>query len=214
MVQVKGGEVWVDDAGAGGGAAAGPPVALLHAGVGDSRLWEPVLPGLAAGRLRVIRYDARGFGRSPAPTVSYTRLDDLRSVLDHFELTRVVLVGSSMGGRTAIDLALSDPGRMAALGLLVPGVNGYDGLESAKVTEEIGRLATAGDMDGLVRSRCGSGARRVPTPTPRQSTCCGRRFPRGSRPTATRPRAGGPSTGWANSTCPARSCSASGTSPR
>ncbi|MFE5816601.1 alpha/beta fold hydrolase [Streptomyces sp. NPDC056479] len=150
MVQVKGGEVWVDDAGADGGDVAGPPVVLLHSGVGDSRLWEPVLPGLAAGRLRVIRYDARGFGRSPAPTGSYTQLDDLRSVLDHFELPRVVLVGSSMGARTAIDLALSDPGRVAALGLLVPGVNGYDGLEAPEVTEEIGRLATARDMDGLV----------------------------------------------------------------
>ncbi|WP_328427020.1 alpha/beta fold hydrolase [Streptomyces sp. NBC_00443] len=149
MVQVKGAEVWADDAGADGGAA-GPPVVLLHSGVGDSRMWEPVLPGLAAGRLRVIRYDARGFGRSPAPTGSYTQLDDLRSVLDHFELPRVVLVGSSMGARTAIDLALSDPGQVAALGLLVPGVNGYEDLEAPEVTEEIGRLATARDMDGLV----------------------------------------------------------------
>ncbi|MGW6903045.1 alpha/beta fold hydrolase [Streptomyces sp. NPDC054940] len=149
MVQVKGGEIWADDTGEDEKAVAGPPLVLLHAGVGDSHLWDPVLPGLAAHH-RVIRYDARGFGSSPAPTVSYTQADDLRSVLDHFELDRVVLVGSSMGGRTVIDLALSDPGRVAALGLLVPGVNGYDGLDSAEVTEEIGRLATAGDMDGLV----------------------------------------------------------------
>ncbi|GHH07257.1 hydrolase [Streptomyces lanatus] len=148
MVQVKGGEVWADDTG--GAAAAGPPVVLLHSGVGDSRLWEPVRPGLTSGGHRVISYDARGFGRSPAPTVSYTQAEDLRSVLDHFELPRVVLIGTSMGARTAIDLALDDPGRVAALGLLVPGVAGYDGLEVPEVTEEIGRLATAGDMDGLV----------------------------------------------------------------
>lgn len=149
MVQVKGGEVWADDTGAAGADDTGPPLVLLHAGVGDSHVWDPVLPGLTA-RHRVIRYDARGFGRSPAPTVTYTQAEDLRSVLDHFELPRVVLVGSSMGGRTVIDLALSDPGRVAALGLLVPGVNGHDGLESAEVTEEVVRLATARDMDGLV----------------------------------------------------------------
>jgi pimeloyl-ACP methyl ester carboxylesterase len=150
MVQVKGGEVWAQDTGADGQAVAGPPVVLLHAGVGDSRLWDPVLPGLTAGGHRVISYDARGFGRSPAPTVSYTQAEDLGSVLDHFELSRVVLVGTSMGGRTAIDLTLNDPGRVAALGLVVPGVNGYPDLESREVTEEIGRLATAGDMEGLV----------------------------------------------------------------
>lgn len=145
MVRVKGGEVWAEDSGAG---AAGPAVVLLHSGVGDSRLWDPVLPGLAAHR--VIRYDARGFGRSPAPTDSYAQADDLRSVLDHFALPRVVLVGTSMGARTAVDLTLSDPDRVAALGLLVPGVNGYDGLKSQEVSDEIARLATARDMDGLV----------------------------------------------------------------
>ncbi|MFJ7077711.1 alpha/beta fold hydrolase [Streptomyces sp. NPDC098781] len=147
MVRVEGGEVWADDTGADG---SGPPVVLLHPGVGDSRVWDPVLPGLAAAGHRVIRYDARGFGRSPAPTAGYAQLDDLRAVLDHFELPRVVLVGSSLGGRTAIDLALGDPGRVAALGLLVPGVNGYEGLESAEVNDEIVRLATAQDLDGLV----------------------------------------------------------------
>ncbi|MBT1095027.1 alpha/beta fold hydrolase [Streptomyces sp. Tu102] len=147
LVQVKGGEVWADDTGADG---AGPPVVLLHSGVGDSRIWDPVLPGLAAGHHRVIRYDARGFGRSPAPTTPYAQVDDLRGVLDHFDLPRVVLAGSSMGARTAVDLALSDPGRVAALGLFTPGVAGYEGLEVPEVTEEIGRLAGAGDLDGLV----------------------------------------------------------------
>ncbi|MER5938546.1 alpha/beta fold hydrolase [Streptomyces sp. NPDC001928] len=163
MVQVKGGEVWAQDSGSDDGAR--PPVVLLHSGVGDSRLWDPVLPGLPAGQ-RVIRYDARGFGNSPAPTVSYSQAEDLRSVLDHFELPRVVLVGTSMGGRTAIDLALSDPGRVAALGLLVSGVNGYDGLESAEVTEEIGRLATARDMEGLVAFALGLWGGAGPDPDP------------------------------------------------
>ena len=71
MIAVDGGEVWTDDSG-----GDGPPLVLLHPGIGDSRIWEPVLPALAAS-YRVIRYDARGFGRSPAPTAKFSLLADL-----------------------------------------------------------------------------------------------------------------------------------------
>lgn len=151
-MRVRDGEVWADDSGEAreaGAAEGGPPLVLLHPGVGDSRIWEPVLPALLE-RHRVIRYDARGYGRSPAPTTSYTQSEDLRSVLDHFGLDRAVLVGTSLGGRTAISSTLDDPGRVAALGLLVPGVTGYPELESPELTEQIGKLAEAGDVDGMI----------------------------------------------------------------
>ncbi|MDX3639676.1 alpha/beta hydrolase [Streptomyces sp. MB09-02B] len=177
MVRVEGGEVWADDSGPGpgpgpgsgaGAGAEGPPVVLLHPGVGDSRIWDRVIAGAGVdagagagadagagaagldGRCRVIRYDARGFGRSPRPGTSYTQVGDLRAVLDHFGVSRAVVVGSSMGGSTAISFALEEPARVAGLGLVVPGVSGYAGVESAELTEEIGRLAKEGDMDGLV----------------------------------------------------------------
>ncbi len=66
MIAVDGGEVWADDSG-----GDGPPLVLLHPGVGDSRIWEPVLPALTAS-YRVIRYDARGYGRSPAPAAEFS----------------------------------------------------------------------------------------------------------------------------------------------
>ena len=63
MVGVAGRDtVWADDS-----SGDGPPLVLLHPGVGDSRIWEPLMPALT-GTHRVIRYDARGYGRSPAPT--------------------------------------------------------------------------------------------------------------------------------------------------
>ncbi|MGW2382760.1 alpha/beta fold hydrolase [Streptomyces sp. NPDC001658] len=144
MVRVEGGEVWADDTG-----GDGVPLVLLHPGVADSRVWEPVLPALAEGR-RVIRYDARGFGRSPAPTVSYTAAGDLKTVLDHFGVGRAVLVGTSMGGATAVSGALNEPGRIAGLVLLVPGITGYPDLEDKELTGRIAELAQAGDMDGLL----------------------------------------------------------------
>src|SRR5215468_6499103 len=116
MIAVDGGEVWADDSG-----GDGPPLILLHPGVGDSRIWEPVLPGLTRSR-RVIRYDARGFGRSPAPTVNFSLLSDLIAVLDHFSVDRAAIVGCSQGGGSALGLALEQPERVAALVLLCSSV--------------------------------------------------------------------------------------------
>jgi pimeloyl-ACP methyl ester carboxylesterase len=119
MVDVGGGDkVWADDSGA------GPPLVLLHPGVGDSRIWDPILPALLE-RYRVIRYDARGYGRSPAPTVPYVLLDDLVTVLDHHGLERTALVGCSQGGDCALGLAITQPFRVSALVLLCPGITGY-----------------------------------------------------------------------------------------
>src|SRR5690349_24088527 len=93
MIAVDGGEVWTDDSG-----GDGPPLVLLHPGVGHSRIWEPVLPALTAS-YRVIRYDARGYGRSPAAAVEFSMLADLIAVLRYYGLDRAAFVGSSPTGR-------------------------------------------------------------------------------------------------------------------
>ncbi|WP_031128534.1 alpha/beta fold hydrolase [Streptomyces aureocirculatus] len=147
MVRVDGGEVWARDEGEREGRR--PPLVLLHPGVGDSRIWDDVVPALAA-RHRVIRYDARGFGQSPQPTTRYSQLGDARAVLDHFGVGRAVLAGSSMGGATSLSLALAEPDRVAGLALFAPGVTGAPGLDVPEVRADIERLAEAGDMDGLV----------------------------------------------------------------
>jgi pimeloyl-ACP methyl ester carboxylesterase len=145
MVAVDGGEVWADDSGSGG-----PPLILLHPGVGDSRIWAPVLPGLAKSH-RVIRYDARGFGRSPAPTVKFSLLSDLIAVLDHFSVDRAVIVGCSQGGGSALGLALQQPERVAALVLLCPGIPGYPWPEAAEdeLDAEYEHALQAGDVEVL-----------------------------------------------------------------
>jgi 3-oxoadipate enol-lactonase len=101
----------------------GVPIVLLHAGIGDSRSWDLVVPGLD-GR-RVIRYDVRGYGQSPLPTTEFSLLEDLETVLDQLELERVLLVGCSMGGATALGEALAHPDRVHGLVLLCPGVPGF-----------------------------------------------------------------------------------------
>lgn len=111
-------DLWYDQTGE------GPPLVLLHEGVVDSRIWEPVVP-LLAERHRVIRYDQRGFGRSPMPEGPYSVVDDLISVLDAAEIDEAALVGASRGGAIAVTAALERAGRVSQLVLVGSGLPGY-----------------------------------------------------------------------------------------
>lgn len=147
MVAVDGGEVWADD-----GGGDGPPLVLLHPGVGDSRIWDPVLAVLTA-KYRVIRYDARGFGQSPAPAVKFSLLRDLAAVLGHYGVQRAAFVGCSQGGGSALGLALDQPERVSALVLLCPGIPGYpfpEEDEDDPLAAEYERAHANGDVDALV----------------------------------------------------------------
>ncbi|HEY1487512.1 MAG TPA: alpha/beta fold hydrolase [Micromonosporaceae bacterium] len=142
MIAVDGGQVWADDSG-----GDLPPLVLLHPGVGDSRIWDLIRPALTP-TYRVIRFDARGFGKSPAPTVEYTLLGDLVAVLDHYGIDRTPIVGCSQGGDTAIALAITSPERVSALVLLCPGISGYDWPEDPETDAEFEK-AEAGGVDAI-----------------------------------------------------------------
>jgi 3-oxoadipate enol-lactonase len=142
-VPVTGGRLWADDTGGNG-----PVIVLLHPGWGDSSIWLPVLERLPP-RCRVIRYDTRGYGRSPAPAVPFTQLADLAAVLDDRRAARVILAGHSGGGGTALGLALADPARVRALLLLAPGLQDYPWPEDDPYSRKFAGLYEAGDREGL-----------------------------------------------------------------
>ena len=144
LVEVGKDQVWVDVEGPDGA----PAAVLLHPGVGTSTIYDAVVPGLS-GDLRVVRFDKRGFGRSPAPTEPFEHAQDLLAVLDALDLESAHLVGNSMGGAAALDVAVRAPERVSSLTLLCPGVSGYD-WPSDPVDEEFEQLAGAGDGPGLV----------------------------------------------------------------
>jgi 3-oxoadipate enol-lactonase len=143
MIEVGGGTVWAEDTG-----GRGAPVVLLHPGIGDSRIWDPVVPRLAA-RYRLIRYDARGHGASPPAAVPYTLLDDLVVVLDHLDVPQATFAGCSQGGTSSIDLALAQPERVSALVLVSPGVSGYPWPDEPELQAEFQSLAATADVDGV-----------------------------------------------------------------
>ena len=144
MIPVSGGQIWAEDTG-----GDGAPLILVNPGWGIASIWSPLM-GVLGGRYRVIRYDDRGFGRSPAPTVPFTRLGDLRAVLDHTAAPTPVIVGHSGGGGTALSLALSDPERAASLVLIAPGTPDYPWPQEDPYLGEFARLYSAGDREGLI----------------------------------------------------------------
>jgi non-heme chloroperoxidase len=78
----------------------GQPVVLIHGYPPNGHSWERQHRVLLAAGYRVITYDRRGFGRSSQPTVGYdydTFAADLNALIEHLDLTDVVLVGFSMG---------------------------------------------------------------------------------------------------------------------
>ncbi len=105
-------------------AGEGPPIVLIHAGVADSRQWDEEFAHFAQS-YRVLRYDQRGYGRSEPVDGEFSHMGDLVALLDHLDLYEsLVLVGCSMGGGLAIDVALSYPDRVKALLLLGAGPSG------------------------------------------------------------------------------------------
>jgi 3-oxoadipate enol-lactonase len=141
-VNVSGGRLHAEETGA------GEPVLLLHAGVTDSRVWDATAPLLAAAGYRVIRYDARGFGRSAPSERPFSLVGDAIAVLDAAGVPASHLVGLSQGAATSVDLALAAPDRVRTLTLVAPGLSGY---EWPRLPGYERRLAAAerGDTHGL-----------------------------------------------------------------
>jgi pimeloyl-ACP methyl ester carboxylesterase len=123
-VEVPGASLHVVDDGA------GPPILLLHAGVADLRSWDGMVAPLVAAGYRVIRYDARGYGRSTTDDVAFSPRDDLCAVLDARGVRRGALVGNSRGGSLAIDTAIESPDRIVAVLGVAAGLGGFDGGET------------------------------------------------------------------------------------
>jgi len=101
----------------------GFPVLFIHAGIADSRMWEPQAKTWA-DRFDMIRPDLRGFGDSDLPPAPYSNRADLAGLLDHLGLYRAHVIGCSMGGTVAIDLAVEHPDRVERLVLIGRGSAG------------------------------------------------------------------------------------------
>ena len=130
----------------------GFPVLFIHAGIADSRMWEPQAAAFAK-TFDMVRPDMRGFGDTALPPAPYSGVADLTALLDHLHIDRAHVVGCSMGGTLAIDLALEHPRLVERLVLVAAGVSGSNlGASDAALFTEIEDADKAGDMDAVNRA--------------------------------------------------------------
>ena len=80
-------------------------VLLLHAGIADSRMWQPQVEALEAAGHRVVAPDLRGFGERRLEPAPFSHLRDAEALLDG----PAAVVGCSLGGRVALELAVHRP---------------------------------------------------------------------------------------------------------
>ncbi len=129
------------------GATGGLPVVLLHGFPYDGRMWAQTTTALVGAGCRVIVPDLRGLGKSPLTRTATMRemADDVAALLDKLSIRQAVVVGFSMGGYAALQLANLHRERVA--GLILADTRAGADAESAKVARR--ELAAKVLKDGM-----------------------------------------------------------------
>ncbi len=142
---------------------AGAPIILLHGLYGAAQNLGMIARALGDGR--VIALDARNHGASPhAPDMGYRTLAaDVIETMDALNVAEAVLIGHSMGGKTAMMVSLMHPARVRALAVLDIAPVIYDHAETR--AELIDALAALPLMPGLTRQQANAHlAKAIPDP--------------------------------------------------
>ena len=100
----------------------GPTVVFVHEGIVDSRAWDPQWTSFDG--YRRVRFDMRGYGRSPIGELPLGHARDVVELLDTLGVSGAALVAGSLGGRVALEVALARPDLVGALVLVGAGLRG------------------------------------------------------------------------------------------
>ena len=126
-------------------AGEGSPVVLLHGGWLDLRQWDDEFEALTR-EFRVLRYDARGYGRSPLGTAPYSHHEDLATLLQKLDIERPQLVALSNGAAIAVEYSIWSPASVRSLAIGCAPMNGHDlGPEFMQGMRAVIRAGVAGD---------------------------------------------------------------------
>lgn len=133
-------------------------IVLHHGNAKNGRLWY-AWPPLLARQYRVIRVDARGFGRSTVPEPGYDWslegfAGDLRNLLDYLGLDKVHLIGETIGGTIALQFAYQYPERLHTVTTCTSPYN-FTGVDTY---QNYHRLVEEEGVEGWARA---TGGRRV-----------------------------------------------------
>lgn len=142
FVEINGAPLYYEVAGE------GYPLALVHAGVADGRMWDGHFEFFAQ-QYRVVRYDWRGYGKSAVPAMPFALHEELAELLKHLGIARAHVVGISFGGQIALDFTLAHPEMVEKLVLVAASPSGgKPALEQIAYGEAEDAALEAGDLDG------------------------------------------------------------------
>jgi len=134
----------------------GEPVLLIHGHTQDRRIWDPVMPRLREAGIRVLRPDLRGHGRSARPNSGYHWINhaaDMAAVLDDSGVDSAAVVGYSVGGGIALEMALTMADRVGSLLLMSPVMP--DRAFEPAFMENLMEVARVARTDGIVAAMAG-----------------------------------------------------------
>ncbi|NIP47189.1 MAG: alpha/beta fold hydrolase [Gammaproteobacteria bacterium] len=146
--------------------AAGSPIIILHGLLGSSSNWRSIARRLAE-RHRVLCLDLRNHGDSPhADDMSYPAMaGDVRAFMDTHDIDTATVIGHSMGGKTAMRLALESPGRVARLVVvdIAPSVSEHDHLPvlHAMASLDTARVVRRADAERLLEPQIADAGMRM-----------------------------------------------------
>jgi 3-oxoadipate enol-lactonase len=118
-VDVDGGQLYYETCGSGRQA-----IVLIHDGVINSTSLNEVWTILCRD-FHVLRYDRRGYGKSPAATAPYSAQDDLAAVMAAAKIDHASLAGFSFGGGLAVSYAIDHPQAVDRLIISGASINGF-----------------------------------------------------------------------------------------
>ena len=122
------------------GDPAAEPLLLVMGFMMNAAAWAPQIPTFAQ-RYRIVAFDNRGAGRTSQPEAAYTipqMAGDAAGQLDHLAIDSAHLLGASMGGMIAQELAIRHPARVRGLVLACttpggPRSAGYEQLRAGTI---------------------------------------------------------------------------------
>lgn len=139
----------------------GDAVVLIHGFTLDTRMWDDQFEALSKS-YEVIRFDQRGHGKSSGArgadggAMAFSQSEDVLGLLDALKIDKAHVVGLSMGGYVAYELALDHADRVRTLTVVDSGWR-YDAARTSDFqTRLIGYLTTGGtDLEAGLRAWAG-----------------------------------------------------------
>ena len=152
MVDVDGGQIYYETCGKGPQA-----IVLIHDGVVNSSSFDDMWPMLCRD-FRVVRYDRRGYGRSPAAKAPYSPQEDLAAVMAAAKMDHASLVGFSFGGGLAVSYAIWHPEQIDRLVISGAALNGFE--QTKHFRDHVNHIMLpmlVGNFDAVVANAAKSG---------------------------------------------------------